>query len=95
MNAGVGGGGEICARRNTGEGGIRYEQDHSLGAILSAVPLRVRTPLIILVVLTSPLASFLPLTASWVVVASGGDFLFWRFGGMVDPGMGGQNALWS
>ena len=84
MNAGVGGGGgEICARRNTG-GGIRYGRDHSLGAILSAVPLRVRAPPVIMLLrLISPLAS-LPLTASSVVLALGGDFFFWRFGGMVD-----------
>ena len=79
----MGGGGEICARRNTG-GGIRYGRDHSLGAILSAVPLRVRAPPVIMLLrLISPLAS-LPLTASSVVLALGGDFFFWRFGGMVD-----------
>ena len=47
-----------------------------------------RAPLIMLLGLTSPnpgatLAS-LPLTASSVVLSLGGDFFFWRFGGMVD-----------
>ena len=84
MNAGVGwGGGEKYARGEIRGGGIRYGRDHSLGAILSAVPLRVRAPVIMLLRLTSPLAS-LPLTASSVVLALGGDFFFWRFGGMVD-----------
>ena len=48
-----------------------------------SAPLRVRAPVIMLLRLTSPLAS-LPLTASSVVLALGGDFFFWRFGGMVD-----------
>ena len=59
----------------------------------ASVPLRVRAPLIMLLGLTSPNpGATLALTASSVVLSSGGDFFFERFGGMVDLAGDRRNA---